>query len=449
MASIESQKVKGLPIYDFVFISIRFFDSDKENMSLNKCKIVLMSLWQNYPEAKTIIFSSQAQKRSALRFVQAGTDDYLILPFDKLELKLILEKADTLALKEAQINYLQDSFWNPESLDLMRTSCENMQEVYRKVKTVADKTANVLLTGETGVGKNIIARLIHEHSRRRENPFVAIHCGAIPENLIESELFGHEKGSFTGAIKRKIGKFELAHGGTIFLDEIGTVSSATQIKLLQILQDLVFQRVGGETNITVDVRIIAATNADLKQLVAEGQFRSDLFYRLNVFPIHIPPLRERVDDIKTLINYFADKYCRLHSKNIRHISTEIYDTLSTYNWPGNIRELENLTERACLLEEGQTLQIKSFSSEALVQPTANHVGVVDTELSLADGRQQAVDAFEKIYLQELLKSKNGKIKDIAITAQMGVRQIHKLLVKYDLLGRDYRSGKSELKDHSS
>jgi len=231
------------------------------------------------------------------------------------------------------------------------------RRVLEQVETVAPTDANVLILGETGTGKELIARAIHDLSGRRERTFVKLNCAAIPTGLLESELFGHEKGAFTGAIAQKAGRFELAHKGTLFLDEIGDIPLELQPKLLRALQEHEFERLGGTRTIKVDVRLVAATNRDLTQMIAERQFRTDLYYRLSVFPIGVPPLRERADDIPTLVRYFTQKYARQMNKRVDSIPTETMETLIRYQWPGNVRELENLIERAVILTRGATLQV--------------------------------------------------------------------------------------------
>jgi transcriptional regulator with GAF, ATPase, and Fis domain len=313
-----------------------------------------------------------------------------------------------------------------------------MSEVFEKVRAVAPTESTVLITGETGTGKGVIAKLIHEHSRRADKQFISVHCGAIPDTLLESELFGHEKGAFTGAIRRKLGKFEIAQGGTIFLDEIGTISSSMQIKLLQVLQERTFQRVGGELSISADVRIIIATNADLQKMCQEGSFRRDLFYRLNVFPIEIPPLRERLADIPLLLDTFLKKLNRFSLKNIRDFAPGFLTVMQSYDWPGNIRELENLVERAFIIEETPILTIESLPKD-LVSDETFKSPIANLTQSLKTVRLRAVETAEQRYLVELLKEHNGKINDTAAAAGIGVRQLHKLMIKYKLKKEDFRN----------
>ncbi len=230
-----------------------------------------------------------------------------------------------------------------------------MQMVYDLIAQVSKSDTTVLIRGESGTGKELVAHAIHFNSLRAVKPFIKVNCGALPESVVESELFGHEKGAFTGAIATRKGRFELANGGTIFLDEIGDLSPTTQIKLLRVLQEREFERVGGTATIKTNVRIITATNRDLEHLIAEGRFRQDLYYRLDVFPIHIPPLRERKTDIPLLADFFVEKYSKANNKTVRRISTPAIDMLMTYHWPGNVRELENCMERAVLLSSEQVI----------------------------------------------------------------------------------------------
>jgi transcriptional regulator with GAF, ATPase, and Fis domain len=307
-----------------------------------------------------------------------------------------------------------------------------MQHLYEQMALVASTNSTVLITGETGTGKSHMARLIHRFSAYKAGPFVNVHCGAIPETLIESELFGHEKGAFTGAVKNKQGRFALANGGTIFLDEIGTVTSAIQIKLLQFLQDHTFQPVGSEETVEADLRVLAATNSDLKQMVVDGHFRSDLYYRLNVFPLHIPPLRERREDILPLANRFIQHLNRLYSKSIIGVTQDVEQAFFTYDFPGNIRELENLIERAFILENGERLGHKSFPPELFNQACTPPALDSDILPALRPYRAEAVRQAELQYLTSLLKRNKGRIDLCAATAGISTRQLNKLMTKHGL-----------------
>jgi transcriptional regulator with GAF, ATPase, and Fis domain len=268
--------------------------------------------------------------------------------------------------------------------------------------------------------------------------FIGVHCGAIPDTLLESELFGHEKGAFTGAVRQKLGKFELAHGGTIFLDEIGTITPAAQIKLLQVLQDGTFQRVGGEQLIETDCRIIAASNADLSAMVAKELFRRDLYYRLNVFPIRIPSLRDRREDIPQLTEIFLKRMNRFSHRGIHYVHPAVMEAFQRYPWPGNIRELENLVERACILETSSILTPTSFPAELFADALHASPMPVETGLTLANVRGRAVEEAEKRYLREVLSRNGGKINRTAETAGVTVRQINKLMRKYGIAKEEFR-----------
>jgi transcriptional regulator with GAF, ATPase, and Fis domain len=293
--------------------------------------------------------------------------------------------------------------------------------------------------GETGTGKGVMANLIHRHSNRRDAQFISVHCGAIPDTLIESELFGHEKGSFTGAVRRKLGRFEVATGGTIFLDEIGTLTPSAQIKLLQVLQDGIFQRVGGEETITTNVRVITATNVDLKKMCDDGLFRKDLYYRLNVFPIDIPPLRERLQDIPHFVEVFLKKINSVNIKEIHDVDPQVLEAFNQYPWPGNIREMENLIERAYILESSSVLTPESFPSELFEFGAPVATLQVDSSLTLAEVRKRGIENIERNYLKDVLTRNKGKIKDSSEAAGITTRQFHKLMKKYGIHKEEFKS----------
>jgi len=344
---------------------------------------------------------------------------------------------------------LPDPVLSDSLFAIVQTRSPAMKEVLSEVSAVAPTESTVLLTGETGTGKGMLARFIHYVSNRRENPFVSVQCSAITDTLLESELFGHEKGSFTGAIRRKPGKFEIAQKGSIFLDEIGTISQTTQIKLLQFLEEKVFQRVGGEETIQADVRIIAATNSDLRQLTREGSFRLDLYYRLNVFPIEIPPLRDRSEDIPSLVDTFIRRLNRVYRKEITGLHNQVMEGFLSYSWPGNIRELENLIERAYILESSKVLTAGVFPREITKSSTLNRTYGPDMNKPLAEVRKEYIDKIENYYLCNLLRMHNGRIDKTAMAAGIGVRQLHKLLTRHGIRKEDFRLSNSDSKPHSA
>ncbi|WP_027723086.1 sigma-54-dependent transcriptional regulator [Maridesulfovibrio zosterae] len=401
----------------------------------------LKELWEKHPSASVIVVAQNEQSHQAVEAVKAGAFDYLTHPVGKEELELVIDKVHEADIRHSELDYLRDQFWGDDYKDVVKTKSKSMREVLRKVKKVAATGTTVLISGETGTGKNLIARLIHAHSDRKDTPFINIHCGAIPESLVESELFGHEKGAFTGAIKRKMGKFELANSGTILLDEIGTISSTVQVKLLDILQERYVQRVGGETSIPLNVRVIAATNEDLYELSCKGEFRRDLFYRLNVFPIILPPLRERKEDIIHLSEIFIAQFNTQLNKNIKSITPEAIEAFLTYDWPGNVRELENIIERACILETGDTLTSSSLPIEFLHGKMTPLPDMIDTTIQLGQARQSAIDIFEYSYLTKLLTVSRGVIKEASRMAGITTRQLNKLMNKHKLERNQFVDGK--------
>ena len=307
---------------------------------------------EEQPGLPIILITAHGTVATAVEALKRGASDYISKPFDRDELHQAIQKA--LATGRADTQTLQES--NPGARFRIIGSTPAMRDVYKLIEKVAPSPTTILIAGESGTGKELVARALHEHSHRSDAPFVRINCGAIPENLFESELFGYEKGAFTGAVQSKPGRFELAHGGTLFLDEVSELPKEMQVKLLRALQEGVIDRVGSVSSTTVDVRVIAASNIDLQQAVDNGDFREDLFYRLNVIPIHLPPLSSRVDDIPLLIEHFLEKFNARLEKNIKGVEPGVLAALMEYHWPGNIRELENLMERTILLTDSETLR---------------------------------------------------------------------------------------------
>ena len=332
----------------------------------------------------------------------------------------------------------KDDFWSQEVLKEVHTRSPKMLQTFEKVKSVAPTKTTVLLLGDTGVGKGTVAKLIHQHSSRKDESFVHVHCGALPDTLAESELFGYEKGAFTGAVKRKLGRFDTAQKGTIFLDEINTISGTMQIKLLQVLQDRIFQRVGGEYPIETDVRVIAASNSDLQQLCNEGLFRKDLYYRLSVFPLEIPSLQERSEDIPDWVSYLIEWFNKLYFKEIQDADPLVVKALQEYSWPGNIRELENVIERAYILETTSTLRAENFPQELFGDINNPAEIAMDITLPLAEVRRQSLEHIERQYLKELMSKHLGRINQAAEAAGITTRQLHKLLSKYRIRKEEFK-----------
>jgi DNA-binding NtrC family response regulator len=421
--------------YDLVFIDLRLLlDSNQ----MEEYHEVLAPFKKHYPTIEIVVLTDPDMIRQVVKIVKAGASDYLTYPISSDEVRLVTESINQSILQRSEIDYLRDRFWSADSLTVVQTKNAAMQLVFNKIRSVAPTKSTVLLIGETGTGKGVLANLIHQHSSRNQSQFISVHSGAIPETLIESELFGHEKGAFTGAIRQKLGKFEIAKGGTIFLDEVGTITPSAQVKLLQVLQDGTFSRVGGEEILTTDARIITATNADLMNMSQEGQFRKDLYYRLNVFPIEIPPLKDRIEDLPFFINVILIKLNQSHQKNIHEVHPTVLEALNAYSWPGNIRELENLIERAYILESSSVLTPESFPVELFGDEIPVSVLPMESRLPLTKARQKAVEDFERQYLKELLFRNKGKIKNAAEEAGITTRQLHKLMSRYGIRKEDYK-----------
>ena len=422
--------------FDLIFADLEQFDTDSPASSAVE---TVRAFRQNNPVTKLILVTRREAMRETLQLVKAGVDDYLTLPVSKHELQLILAACRDDIEHALELDYLRDRFWKAEWLDIVRSRNPAMHAVFEKIRAVAPTIATVLLLGETGTGKGLLARLTHWHSLRCEKPFIAVHCGAIPEALIESELFGHEQGAFTGAVRRRLGKFEVARKGTIFLDEIGTIAPSVQIKLLQVLQDGTFCRVGGEETLHTDARIIFATNADLEALVAESRFRKDLYYRVKIFPIEIPPLRERIEDIPHMTEAFLQNLNQRYSKGIVGLHPRVMEAFRSYGWPGNVRELENVMERAYILETSDKLTPRNFPADMMRRAdTGPNESSSLEDLTLAEARQVAVEECERRYLRDLLTRHKGRIDATARQAGITPRQLNRLMNRYDIHKEDHK-----------
>jgi DNA-binding NtrC family response regulator len=321
-----------------------------------------------------IVITAFGSVESAVESMKHGAVDYITKPFEKEMIRIVVSKALANSTLRRENKYLREEIGKKYSPGELVGDSPQMAEIYELVNQVSRTTSTVLITGESGTGKELLARAIHYGSQRSDGPFIAINCASIPDSLLESELFGYEKGAFTGADKSKLGKFELANGGTVFLDEIAEMSPYLQAKMLRALQERTFERLGGTKKIEVDIRLIAATNRDLKELIANQQFREDLYYRLNVFPIHLPPLRERKSDIGLLAASFVEKFNQEMGKFVLGFSPEAVGILRSYSWPGNVRELQNVIERAVILCNGgeitaKELNVNRAESSSLLQQT--------------------------------------------------------------------------------
>ena len=342
---------------------LRLLASEQVDLVLTDLKLPAMSGLELLQAVKrqnaalpVVVMTAFGSVETAVEAMKAGATDYVLKPFSLAEMRMVVHKELDVSRLREENRSLREALGEKYSHPNIVAGSAKMQEVLAIVERVAPTNSTVLLGGESGVGKDLIARVIHEKSRRASGPFIKINSTAIPENLLESELFGYEKGAFTGASSSKPGKFELADKGTLFLDEIGDVPPATQVKLLRVLQEREFERLGGTRTVKVDVRLVAATNRDLRAALEEGTFREDLYYRLNVVPIDIPPLREHKEDIPDLTNLFLSKFCRDSGRPVTTISPEATNLLLSHHWPGNVRELQNIIERACALAKTSRLE---------------------------------------------------------------------------------------------
>jgi two-component system response regulator PilR (NtrC family) len=385
------------------------------------------------PSIAVIMITAHTSTKSAVEALKAGAFDYIAKPFDIEELKIIVRKAVERKELEDENLHLRSALEERFTFANIIGKSAKMQEIFSIVQRIARTTSTVLISGESGTGKELIARAIHYNSGRR-GKFVSINCGALPETLLESELFGHERGAFTGAIREKRGLFAEADRGTIFLDEIGETSTAMQIKLLRVLQDRVVRKVGSNVEATVDVRVIAATNRDLADSIQKGTFREDLFYRINVIPIELPPLRHRKEDIPLLVEHFIAKFGSTLGAEPKRISSDAMRAIEKYHWPGNVRELENVIERMIALETSEVLTTKSLPEHVLLGGR-----VPDATFDLpADGisLQDHLEAIGKIFMLKALERTGGVQTQAAELLRMSFRSFRYYAKKYELLPKD-------------
>ena len=377
------------------------------------------------PDIPIIMISGHGDIEAAVTAMKNGAFDFISKPVDETELIPVVRRA----LSESGYNreIVSDFFEEREDFDPgFIGSTPSVEEIFRTVGKIAPTDSTILITGETGVGKELIARAIHLGSPRKGGPFIKVHCAAIPETLVESELFGFEKGAFTGAVSPKPGRFELADGGTLFLDEVGEIPLQVQVKLLTALQDRAFERVGGVKTRNIDIRIVAATNRDLQTMVGEGSFRADLYYRLNVVPISIPPLRERKDDIPLQAKHFLEKFALRYGKTIESIPNEIITAFLAYRWPGNTRELENVVERLVLLSEDGIFDHINLPPE--IRPDRSDEPAEDFKGRVED----AASATERLLIKEALEKSGGNRTQAAETLGISRRTLYKKMKNYGL-----------------
>ena len=381
------------------------------------------------PDTLVVIMTAYATIQTAVEAMRSGAFDYLQKPFTNEEARQHVDRAVQHFQLLQENRNLRDQLANRYGMSNIVAVSKPMQEVFRVIERVANSSATILITGESGTGKELIARALHTQSGRSTGPFVAINCGAIPSELLESELFGYEKGAFTGAHNSKKGLVEQADGGTLFLDEISELLPRLQVKLLRVLQERELQRVGGDRAIKVDVRVIAATNADLAERIRSGDFRPDLFYRLNVVSVRIPPLRERVDDILPLAHHFLRKHDG--SQRITGVDTVTAQILRRYQWPGNVRELENAVERATLLAKGEEI------TPSDLPPELNAGSEVDRPAPIGKSLSAAREDFERYFILECLRRHHGNVSRAAREAGLHRQNFYQKLHKYGIQRKDY------------
>ena len=394
---------------------------------------VLRAAKEHTPETVVIVITAVGSTETAVEAMKLGAYDYITKPFKLDEIHLIIRRAlERKRLRDENL-YLRKQLETQHRFDNIVGKSARMAEIFDTIRKIADSPSTVMVSGESGTGKELVARAIHFNSQRRTKPFVSVNCGAIPEALMESELFGHVKGAFTGAVANKVGLFSAAEAGTLFLDEITEIPTLLQVKLLRAIQEREVRRVGDTRDLRVDVRLIAASNRELEQAVSEGVLREDLFYRLNVIPIHLPPLRERREDIALLVAHFLQKFGRQLNKDVRGVTPEALAILERYHWPGNIRELENVLERAIVLGGGEVL-----GADALPESVRRERPMKALEVELPeDGMdlEATLDALERRYLQRALDRSGGVQTKAAELLRMTFRQFRYKLQKHNMARR--------------
>ncbi|OHD09688.1 MAG: transcriptional regulator [Spirochaetes bacterium GWC1_27_15] len=412
---IDALRIMKTEEIDLVITDLRMPNMDGDTL--------MKTILKEYFNIPVIILTGHGTVETAVQAMRDGAYDFLTKPINLEKLSLIVTRAISqrqLIIENRNLQSKIETFGKGKIIG----KSEKMSKIYEIVEQVAPTKASVLILGENGVGKELITNMIYQLSKRRDKPFIKVHCAALSESLLESELFGHEKGAFTGAIKTKKGRFELADGGTIFLDEIGEISPQLQVKLLRVLQERCFERVGGEETIQVDLRIITATNRDLKAEIETGKFREDLYYRLNVVQINVPPLRERKDDIPLLISSFLSDFVRENNKIIKEISSKAKVALYNYNWPGNVRELRNVLESAVVLSKNQIIDVDDLPPYIVQEGEENNILRVNMPTTMQE--------IEKLAIISTLKLTNGKKSKAAELLHLNRKTLHNKIAEYEI-----------------
>lgn len=385
------------------------------------------------PQTMVVLMTAHSNVKDAIEAIKEGAYDYIEKPVQSEKLQQIVKKALEASEMVSNLAVSNPIFDDDIDSEFVGSS-KKMKDIFNLIYRLCKVDTTVLIRGENGTGKELVARAIHYNSPRKDGPFVALNCGAIPEQLMESELFGHEKGAFTGATERKIGKFQLANQGTIFLDEIAELKPEMQVKLLRVLQERKFTPIGSNREVKTSTRVIAATNQNLEKMIEEGTFREDLFYRLNVMPIFLPPLRDRIDDLGGLVDYFIKKFTRLHNRDIQEATPRSLQMLRAYNWPGNIRELENVIEHAFIVENS-----KIITPESLPESLRNYVKEHSRARSVGGPLDFEIfkERAEREFIIEALRANNGRINQTVAHANIPKNTLLRKIRKYEINAKDY------------
>jgi len=412
-------------------VDVVLLDLDLPPGGAKPCLALLEELQERSLDALTIILSADRAKSTALKIMDAGAYDYFVYPTDPDVLRTIIDRAIEKLHVQRENRILRDALERKDATGDLLGSTEVMKALFDSIQRVARSTSTVVVRGESGVGKELVAHSIHDLSQRRDRAFVSVNCAALPETLMEAELFGYEKGAFTGAVATKEGRIELAHKGTLFLDEIGTLSPALQSKLLRVLEERALVRLGGKKSIKVDFRLISATNEDLEDAVKRGKFREDLYYRIHVVPLFVPPLRERVEDIPLLVNYFVKVYCAANRVPPKRVDDQAMLALKRYAWPGNVRELENAVQRTVLMADDELITIRNLPAEimqAAARSGRNHFRIPSGGIRLAE----EVASYERQWLESALSESQGVKTQAALLLGLNKEQMKYLCRKYRL-----------------
>ncbi|MBT4503052.1 MAG: sigma-54-dependent Fis family transcriptional regulator [Gemmatimonadetes bacterium] len=420
--------------------ALQFIQNEEPHLVITDLKMpgmngmeLLKQIKELYPEIQVLMMTAYSTIEDAVDAMRLGAHDFVPKPFTPEHLGIVVEKALADRVLREENRHLREQLGQHFSFDNIIGKSPAMTQIFDSIRKIADSNINVLISGASGTGKELIARSIHVNSRRGGRPFVALNCGALPEHLVESEIFGYERGAFTGAARPKPGLLETAHGGTFFMDEIGELPASLQVKFLRVLQDGKFRRLGSTQEREVDVRLICATNQELEKRLEEGDFREDLYYRINTFTIAIPPLKERRDDIPLLAGHFLQKYGEQNQKFIEVISMEAMELLRNHEWKGNVRELEHVIERALVLASDDNIQVEDLPQN--IQAVAAEENVPPRaymDLPFKDAKAQLIEDFERRYIVEVLGKYQGNISRAAVHSGIDRRSLHRLLAKYEI-----------------